>query len=101
MKHFLPVAFIILLVVLIAAGTVQPRSDDNASSPDGVVQSFYNHIKAEDYRGAYSLLSPSSNVDFRNMYRDIAGKDGSLKTLSHLQKVDTRVVDRHGEGEAT
>jgi len=101
MKHFLPVAFIILLVVLIAAGTVQPRSDDNASSPDGVVLSFYNHIKAEDYRGAFSLLSSSSNVDFRNMYRDIAGKDGSLKTLSHLQKVDTRLVDRHGDSEAT
>ena len=96
MSRILPILMIVLLVVLIAAGNVGSGFEDNISTPDGIVQSFYGHVKADDYRKAYALVAPSSNVDFNTMYRDIAGRNGSLKTYSHLQKSETRVVARNG-----
>lgn len=96
MSRILPIILIVLLVVLIAAGNVGVGFKDNTSTPDGIVQSFYGHVKGDDYRKAYALISPSSNVDFNTMYRDIAGRNGSLKTYSHLQNLETRVIARNG-----
>src|SRR5205814_1940628 len=55
-----------------------------------------DRVRADDYQGAYALIAPSSNVDFATAHRDIAGRDGSLKTLSQLQNADTRVIANHG-----
>src|SRR5262249_31505036 len=96
MSRILPILMIGLLVVLIAAGNPGIEFKDNTSTPDGIVQSFYGHIKADDYRNAYALVARSSNVDFNTMYRDIAGRNGSLKTYSRLQKADARVIARNG-----
>jgi hypothetical protein len=96
MSRILPILMIVLLVVLIAAGNPGSEFKDNTSTPDGIVQSFYGHVKADDYRKAFALIAPSSNVDFDTMYRDIAGRSGSLKTYSHLQKSDARIIARNG-----
>lgn len=87
--------FVIMIVItgaLLAIGTAPAKEKESSNSPAGTVQAFYDHVKANDYRGAYALVAPSSNVDFNTMYHDIAGRDGSLKTLSHLQSVEPRVI---------
>jgi hypothetical protein len=97
MNRIIPILMIVLTIAFVAAGTGPGKLKDNTNSPEGTVQSFYDHVKSEDYRGAYALLSPSSNVNFDTMYHDIAGRDGSLKTLSHLQNAQARVLARNGD----
>ena len=61
MNRLLPVLMLVITAVLIAAGTAPTREKERTTSPEGTVQAFYNRVKADDYRGAYSLIAPSSN----------------------------------------
>src|SRR5579859_5006334 len=96
MSRILALAMVIVTVVLIAAGTAPTKQKERTTSPEGAVLAFYDRVKADDYRTAYSLIAPSSNVDFNTVYHDIAGRDGSLKTLSHLQNTEARVIAHNG-----
>jgi hypothetical protein len=87
---------IVITAGLIVAGTAPTKQKEKTSSPEGSVQAFYDHIKSDDYRSAYSLVSPSSNVDFSTVYRDIAGRDGSLKTLSRLWRAEAHLLAHNG-----
>jgi hypothetical protein len=89
---------IVITGALLALGTAPTKEKEKATSPEGTVQAFYDRVKSDDYHGAYSLIAPSSNVDYLTMYHDIAGRDGSLKTLSHLQRSETRVI-AHNESQ--
>jgi hypothetical protein len=96
MSRILTIAMIVVTAALIAAGTAPTKEKERTTSPEGAVQAFYTRVKVDDYRGAYSLVAASSNVDFNTMYHDIAGRDGSLKTLSHLQNSEARVLAHNG-----
>ena len=92
MKFTLPLLFAILTVALIAAGTVHGSSTGPASTPEGAVQSMFANAKSHNFKGAYSYVVPSSNVDYRSFERDLQGRDGSLRTYSQLESADTRVL---------
>jgi len=92
MNRLFAILMIVITAALLALGTAPTKEKEKTTSPEGTVQAFYDRVKSDDYHGAYSLISPSSNVDFSTMYHDIAGRDGSLKTLSHLQHSEARVV---------
>jgi hypothetical protein len=92
MNRLFAILMIAITGALLALGTAPTKEKEKTTSPEGTVQAFYDRIKSDDYHGAYSLISPSSNVDFSTMYHDIAGRDGSLKTLSHLQRSEARVI---------
>jgi hypothetical protein len=96
MSRILAVIMIVITAALIVAGTAPTKEKEKTTSPDGAVQAFYDHIKNNDYRGAYALVSPSSNVDSDTVYHDIAGRSGSLKTLSRLWRSETRVLAQNG-----
>lgn len=96
MSRVLAILVAVITGVLIAAGVAPTREKEKTTSPEGAVRAFYDRVKADDYQGAYALIAPSSNVDFASMRRDIAGRDGSLKTLSQLQNADTRMLAQHG-----
>src|SRR5579859_236642 len=96
MSRILAVIMIVVTAALIVAGTAPTRQKEKTSTPDGAVQAFLEHVKSDDYRGAFALVSPSSNVDVNTVYHDIAGRNGSLKTLSHLWHADTRVLAQNG-----
>lgn len=96
MSRILVVILIVLTPVLIVIGTAPTKQQEKTSTPDGTVQAFYDHIKSDDYRDAYALIAPSSNVDFNTVYHDIAGRNGSLKTLSRLWRSEARVVAHNG-----
>jgi hypothetical protein len=99
MNRIFAIIMLVVTGVLIAAGVAPTREKEKTTSPEGTVTAFYDRVKANDYRSAYSLIAPSSNVDFNTVYHDIAGRDGSLKTLSHLQNAEARVI-AHNENEA-
>ena len=96
MNRILAIVMIAITAVLIAWGTAPSKEKERTSSPEGTVQAFYNRVKVDDYRGAYELIAPSSNVDFNTLYHDIAGRDGSLKTLSQLRDIEPRVLAHNG-----
>ena len=96
MGRILVILTIVLTVVLIVAGTAPTKEKEKTTTPEGTVQAFYDHVKSDDYRDAYALIAPSSNVDFNTVYHDIAGRDGSLKTLSRLWRDEARVIAHNG-----
>jgi hypothetical protein len=98
MNRLFAIIMIVVTGALLALGTAPTKEKERTTSAEGTVQAFYDRVKSDDYKGAYSLIAPSSNVDYSTMYHDIAGRDGSLKTLSHLQRSEARVI-AHNENQ--
>ncbi len=94
MSRILPILLVILTVVLVAAGTVHNNDLAPAKSPDGAVQALYEHAKGRDFKGAYRYVAASSNTEEQAFIRDMGGRDGSLRTYSNLQSVDTRILNQ-------
>ncbi len=92
MGRFLTLIFAILTVGLIAVGSVHKSSSAPASTPEGAVQSLFDGAKSHDWKAAYSYVAGSSNVDQNAFIRDLAGRNGSLRTYSQLDTVNTRVL---------
>jgi len=89
----------ILLVVLVAVASVSPSKFTPARTPEAAVRSFFEQVKNRNWTSAYSYVSPSSNTDQASLQRELGGKDGSLRTYSSLQDVQTKVL-REDDGEA-
>jgi hypothetical protein len=94
MYRIIPIVILVLTVALVAAGTVHTSDVAPAKTPDGAVRALYEHAKGRDFRGAYRYVSPSSNTDEVTFVRDMGGRDGSLRTYSNLQSVDTRILNQ-------
>jgi hypothetical protein len=90
----------ILAVALVAFATISPGGLTSANSPDQAVRSLYERARARDWKGAFSYVSPSTNVDESAFERDLNGSDGSLRTYSSLQDVNTKIV-KENETQAT
>src|SRR6478672_11691959 len=100
MGRLLALIFAILTVALIAVGTVHGSKTAPASTPEGAVQSMFNNAKGHDWKAAYAYVAASSNVDQGGFIRDLSGGNGSLRTYSQLDSVNTRVL-HESENEAT
>lgn len=100
MKRLLPIVLVVLAVVLIAAATIRPSDLAPATTPESAVQQLLVHAKNKDWPGAFSYVAKASNTDQNSFQRDLAGRDGSLRTLSTLQKYDTKVL-RQSDNEAS
>jgi hypothetical protein len=100
MGRILTIIFGVLTVGLIAVGTVHGSKTTHASTPDGAVQAMFDNVKGHDWHGAYAFVAPSSNVDEGGFVRDLAGRNGSLRTYSQLDSINTRVL-HEAENEAT
>jgi len=83
MRKTLPVIFALILVVLIVMGAAG-RSLGRVSSdtPEGAVKNFFAAVKAKDYDRAFAMVAPESGIDKWAFIRDVAGNNGSLKTVS-------------------
>ena len=92
MKRLLPIVLVVLAVVLIVMATMQPSESSAATSPEGAVQSLFAHVKAHDYKGAYSFVANGGDTTEAAFARDLSGRDGSLRTYSALQQADTKVL---------
>lgn len=99
MGRILAIVIAILTVALVAAGTVRPNDTAQTKTPDGAVRALYEHAKGRDFKAAYKFVAPSSNTDEQAFVRDIGGRDGSLRTFSNLESVDTRILNQN-ENEA-
>jgi hypothetical protein len=92
MGRFLTIIFALLTVALVAAGAVHKSSTAAASSPESAVQDMFANVQGHDWNSAYSYVAPSSNVDLQTFTRDLTGRDGSLRTYSQLESINTRTL---------
>ena len=92
MGRLLTIIFAILTVALVAAGAVHKSSTSAASSPEAAVQDMFTNVQGHDWKSAYSYVAPSSNVDLPTFTRDLTGRDGSLRTYSQLESINTRTL---------
>ena len=92
MRRALPILIIVLTAVLIAMATIQPHELTPATTPDGAVRAVFDHVKARDYKGAYAYVANSGDTGEAAFARDLAGRDGSLRTYSSLEQADTKVL---------
>jgi hypothetical protein len=100
MGRTLALIFAVITVGLIAVDTVHGSKTARASTPEGAVQSMFGRAQAHDWNGAYSYVVSSSNVDQGGFIRDLTGRNGSLRTYSQLDSVNTRVL-HESDTEAT
>jgi len=100
MGRTLALVFAVITVGLIAVSTVHGSKTAQASTPEGAVQSMFGSAQAHDWSGAYSYVASSSNVDQGGFIRDLTGRNGSLRTYSQLDSVNTRVL-HESDTEAT
>src|SRR6185369_14139344 len=92
------ILFALVLVGLIALGAAGHSFQHvSSSTPDGAVQNFFQLVKDKDYDAAYAMVSPASGVEKWAFIRDVAGNNGSLKTVSELQKAETKVLNNSGD----
>ena len=63
MKRVLPIVLIVLTVVLVAMAPSSQSESSPATSPEGAVQSLFTHVKAHDYKGAFSYVANAGNTD--------------------------------------
>ncbi len=92
MKRILPIAIIVLTVVLIAMATIKPDQLSPATSPDAAVRSLFANVQARNYKGAFSYVANANDMNEQAFAQDLAGRDGSLRTYSSLQNVDTKIL---------
>lgn len=97
MSRVLAIAMMALAVVLVAISTIVPATAARADTPAGAVAALFNAAKDHDYERAYSFISPSSNIEKAEFIRELAGRDGSLRTYSTLQNVDAKVLEENAE----
>ena len=98
MKRLIPLLMAGVTALLIFIGTAgQSMTVGAAHAPDVAVQAMYSHVKTHDFAGAYDYVAKQSQTDLESFTRDINGKDGSLKTLSSVQKIDTRILNEGGD----
>jgi hypothetical protein len=100
MGRILTIIFAVVTVGLIAVGSIHGSSTAPASTPEGAVQSMFDNAKGHNWNGAYSYVAASSNVAQDAFIRDLAGRNGSLRTYSQLDSVTTRVL-HESDNEAT
>jgi hypothetical protein len=99
MSRLIGVLLVVLAVVLIAVASVKPSKLAPAASPEKAVRSLFDSAKNRDWRRAYDFVARASNIDQTAFYRDLNGRDGSLRTYSSLQDFETKVL-RESEAEA-
>ena len=92
MKRVLPIVLIVLTVALVAMATIQPSELSPATSPEGAVQSLFAHVKAHDYKGAYSYVAKTGDTDEQAFARDLVRPRRQLAYLFVAAEADTKVL---------
>jgi hypothetical protein len=90
MKRFLPVLVLVLTVVVIAAGSLHTKL--KPTTPDGTVQMMFASVKARDWDAAFAYVANASSLQKTEFVGELAGRDGSLRAYSALDRVDTGVL---------
>jgi hypothetical protein len=98
MRRTLPVVFAAILIALLVLGAAGHSFNRvSTSTPDGALHNFFELVKAKDYDAAFAMVSPDSGMDKWAFIREVAGNNGSLKTVSELSNAEIKVLKDSGD----
>lgn len=87
----LPILMIVVTVALVAFGSVR-FTRPSPSTPERAVQAMFTYVKARDWDRAFALVANAANVNRTDFVAELQGREGSLRTYSALEKVETSVL---------
>lgn len=96
MKRALPIIVIVLTFVFVAAGTIR-TGQSRPNTPEGAVQALFDHAKARDWKGAFQYVANAKDLNEDDFESELAGRNGSLRTYSSLDKVDTALLHQNAD----
>lgn len=100
MNRTLPIILAVVLIAFVAVGLMGNTSNrPSLSTAEGTVHAFFDRVKAHDINGAYAMTSTNSRPDKDDFQRELMGSNGSLRTFSTLQEIETKVL-RENDNEA-
>jgi hypothetical protein len=114
-SRVLAIAFIVLTIVLVAAGTLSPPKTEvsvmyisgagtgatqSNKTPESAVLSVYDNVRQGQFHEAYQYIGNTNEVDEKEFTDDVRGTHGSLRTYSHLETTDVKVLHT-GDSQAT
>jgi hypothetical protein len=80
----------------VLSGEALPGVGAPTNTPMAAVRALLGDVQQRDWNRAYALLANSSDVEKDEFVGDIAGSNGSLRTLSSLEGTQTRVLNENG-----
>jgi NTF2-like N-terminal transpeptidase domain len=107
MNRIIPIALLVLTIVLVAAGTLFPATNDvsvmyisgsgtgatqSDKTPESAVLSVYDNVRQRQYHDAYQYVGNNNQVDEKEFTDDVRGSNGSLRTYSNLEATDVKVL---------
>jgi len=100
MSRLLAVVMAVVTVLLILAGMMSAGGvTSSVVTPESTVRSLFDRVRSHDLNGAFQYVAVASNTSAPVFARDVAGRDGSLRTFSQLQDLKTTVL-RENDSEA-
>ncbi len=69
----------------VASGSALPGLTPAATTPEQAIANLLSKVQRRDWQGAYSQLANSAQVDQAQFTKELAGRDGSIRSLSTLQ----------------
>ena len=94
MKRTLSLVVIIATLVFIAAGNINQKKPQPRDA-QGAVLALFQEVKDRDWDDAFAYVSPASRVEKADFIADLAGRDGSLRSYSSLDKVDASTLHQN------
>jgi hypothetical protein len=96
MKRSLSIAAIVLTVVFVAAGNVHLNRPQPATPKETVV-AMLEAAKARNWESAFHYVASDANLTKSDLIASLAGRDGSLRAYSSLDRVDASVLHDNGD----
>jgi hypothetical protein len=69
----------------VASGSAVPGLTPAAATPEQAITNLLGNVQRREWQGAYAQLANSSEVDQTQFTKELAGRDGSIRSLSTLQ----------------
>ena len=81
----------------IPSGEALPGVGAPTNTPEAAVRALLGDVQQHDWDRAYALLANPNDVEKEAFIHDLAGSNGSLRTLSLLEGAQTRVLQQKGD----
>jgi hypothetical protein len=96
MSRTLSILVILLTLGFVAAGSLRPRGAA-ADSPEGAVQALFAAARNRDWDRALHCVADAADLSKDDFAADLGGRNGSLRSYSELEGVDTSVLYQSGD----
>ena len=80
----------------VASGSALPGLTPTAATPEQAITNLLSKVQRRDWQAAHSELANSAQVDQAQFTKELAGRDGSIRSLSTLQSWELHPLHETG-----